>query len=247
MSSQFKRQPLDIQTMEKFCAHAWIVDLQHDYDRDATLAKHALAQLTSDLSEHNTQYNLKNGRVAFTTIEGRVKNRGSFFQKLWKLCRANASKGLSQREVTNLYSSIKDLCGVRFSCPYYDEILPTVSALRTRLEELGYATDLRTKGCKDRNNLDEGDESGYRSYHFYVEVPTPINIYGEEKFCLCEIQARSELQHVWAVKSHDLLYKPGQGWTFGDAHVAEDMRQVSNSLRAADQHMISIRDRIRKA
>jgi hypothetical protein len=56
---------------------------------------------------------------------------------------------------------------------------------------------------------------------------------------------RSELQHVWAVKSHDLLYKPSRGWQLSDKHVTEDMRQLSNSLRAADQFLVSIRDRAR--
>ena len=62
---------------------------------------------------------------------------------------------------------------------------------------------------------------------------------------VCELQARTELQHVWAVKSHDLLYKPGFGWQHSDNHVVKDMREVSHSLKAADQWLMSIRDRVR--
>jgi len=36
------------------------------------------------------------------------------------------------------------------------------------------------------------------------------------------------------------------GWNMSDEHVVQDMREVSNSLRAADQFLISIRDRSRK-
>lgn len=122
----------------------------------------------------------------------------------------------------------------------------TVETLvRPRLAGFGYATLLSVASLRDKSFLDAGDAFGYRSYHFYVKVPTDIDIYGNSQLCLCEVQARSELQHVWAVKSHELLYKAEEGWQLDDQHVVEDMRQVSNSLRAADQHLVSIRDRVR--
>jgi ppGpp synthetase/RelA/SpoT-type nucleotidyltranferase len=119
--------------------------------------------------------------------------------------------------------------------------------IRPKLRELGYATNLDEGGFPSKDYLDHGDEFGYRSYHFFVKVPTPIDIYGNVELCLCEIQARTELQHMWAVKSHDLLYKPQGQWELSDKHVLEDMKQVSNSLRAADQFLVSIRDRTRRA
>jgi ppGpp synthetase/RelA/SpoT-type nucleotidyltranferase len=128
---------------------------------------------------------------------------------------------------------------------YLDEVRPAITDLiRPGLAKLGYATQLKAAGLRDKDFLDTGNEHGYRSYHFHVKVPTPIDIFGNTKLCLCEIQAKSELQHVWAAKSHDLLYKPEEGWQFGDPHVEGDMRAVSDSLRAADQHLVSIRDRI---
>jgi len=177
-----------------------------------------------------------------------VKSEDSFFRKLHKMCYANAqTHGLTQNTLIELYSDIKDLCGVRFSCPYFDEVKEAVVKLvRPGLHALGYGTDLQSDSrYQDRDYLDTGDELGYRSYHFFVMVPTVIDIFGNVKLCLCEMQARTELQNVWAVKSHDLLYKPEAGWNFSDGHVVADMRQVSNSLRAADQFLVSIRDRIR--
>jgi ppGpp synthetase/RelA/SpoT-type nucleotidyltranferase len=76
-------------------------------------------------------------------------------------------------------------------------------------------------------------------------VPTLIDIYGNVELRLCEVQARTELQHVWAVKSHDLIYKPESGWNLDDDSVVENMRQVSNSLRAADHYLVDIRKRIK--
>jgi ppGpp synthetase/RelA/SpoT-type nucleotidyltranferase len=245
MASQFRREPLDLKTTEGFLSHPWIKALAEEYLRDSTLANAALGQVLSDLNEYNTRYNQEHNRVAFTTIEGRVKSRTSFFQKFLKSCR-DYSHGLTKESVEKLYRGIKDLCGVRFSCPYYDEVLQAVSNVRRQFADGGYATDLQAEGYADRNELDLGDGKGYRSYHFFVRVPTQIDIYGNVSLCLCEIQARTELQHVWAVKSHNLLYKPGLGWDFSDSHVIEDMKQLSNSLRSADQFLMSVRDRVVK-
>src|SRR5207253_3831744 len=71
----------------------------------------------------------------------------------------------------------------------------------------------------DLDYLEWGSDVGYRSYHFFVKVPTPVNIYGDLEMRVCEVQARTELQHVWAVKSHDLLYKPELGLDLSDENV----------------------------
>jgi len=62
----------------------------------------------------------------------------------------------------------------------------------------------------------------------------------------CEVQGRSELEHVWATKSHNLLYKTGSGWDFRNNRVIEEMRQVSNILRGVDQFLVNIRHRVRR-
>jgi ppGpp synthetase/RelA/SpoT-type nucleotidyltranferase len=62
---------------------------------------------------------------------------------------------------------------------------------------------------------------------------------------ICEVQGRSELQHVWAVKSHDLLYKPDDGWLKPDAETLKDMQELSNSLRSVDHFLCRIRKRVR--
>ena len=188
----------------------------------------------------------EHGRVLFSNLEGRVKREDSFFRKLQqKARRTGARRGLTQETLKKLYPQVRDLCGVRFSCPYFDDIHPAVKELvRPRLAGLGYATELKSRDLQDQDFLEDGNEHGYRSFHFYVKVPTPTDIYGNSKLCLCEVQARSELQHVWAVKSHDLLYKQGR-WRF-PPHVVEGMKQLSHRLRAADQSLVSIRDRLRE-
>ncbi|HEY6352328.1 MAG TPA: RelA/SpoT domain-containing protein [Candidatus Angelobacter sp.] len=240
---------LDLRSFEKFKAHPLVSPLMQRYQKDAILAECAVRTLVQDLKELNDDFSEKLFRTAFTTIEGRVKAEQSFLLKLHQLCRESSpSRGITQESLDEIYLNIRDLAGVRFSCPYYDEVKHAIEKLvRPWLSARGHATGLQEEsGCKDKDSLDSGDDFGYRSYHFYVRVATVIDIYGTRKPVLCEVQARTELQHIWAVKSHDLLYKPETGWMLSDKHVAEDMRQVSNSLRAADQFLVSIRDRVIK-
>ena len=238
---------LDLSSFESFRDHPLVIPSIQRYHRDVILADAAVKVLVTDLENLNEEHEKSFGRVAFITIEGRVKTEDSFLKKLYIETRESSkSRGITAATLSTLYAGIRDLAGVRFSCPYFDQVTNAITSfVRPRLSELGHATDLRPR-IKDKDYLDRGDERGYRSYHFFVNVSTPTDIFGNRELCLCEVQARSELQHVWAVKSHDLLYKMGAGWYFSDKDVVEDMRQVSNSLRAADQSLISIRDRIVK-
>lgn len=241
--------PVSLHSDEEFCRHPWIQDLLQRYKRDHVIATHAARKVLADLKTINDESIRSTGRVIFTSVEGRAKTQDSFFQKLRAHCLASVARfGVTRETLRQSYEVIKDLCGVRFACPYWDEIKPAVTDIvRPRLRDLNYAIHLEGKeGLQDRDLLDVGDEVGYRSYHFFVEVPVTIDIFGDVQMLLCEMQARSELQHIWAVKSHDLLYKPKTGLELGDRHVIEDMKQVSNSLRAADQFMVSIRDRSRR-
>lgn len=239
---------IDLKDFAIFASHDWVQPLIGLYKRSATLAEYARIKVLRDLAHLNEETLKNSGRVAFTTIEGRIKEQPSFFRKLHKLCVENAkAKGVTPATLKDHYDSIRDLCGVRFSCPYFDEVQPAIKVIRERLSNLGYATDLSTNPkLEDKDYLENGDAAGYRSYHFYIEVPTPVDIYGNVEVCLCEVQARTELQHIWAVKSHDLLYKPAEGrWSgiLADKEVLADMKHLSNSLRSADQSLISIRNR----
>ena len=183
-----------------------------------------------------------------TTVDVRVKEEDSLLKNLFSAAQRIAkTTAITHEGIIEAYEQIHDICGARFSCPYFDEIIPTINdVVRPGLLERGYGVRPNGDGLADKNFLDNANEYGYRSYHFFVEVPTVTNIFGEATPFICEIQARSELQHIWAVKSHDLIYKAGDGWDPSDQHVINDMRMLSESLRAADQSLVSIRDRIRR-
>ena len=108
---------------------------------------------------------------------------------------------------------------------------------------IGYATELDGDRYGDKDYLEDGDLFGYRSYHLFLKVPAIVDIYGNTDSVLCEVQARSELQHVWAVKSHDLLYK-ADGCIEEIEQYRDDMRELSHHLKVADHFLDRIRSRI---
>lgn len=239
-------QTVDLSSYASFEAHPWVRALKARYRQDAVLAIHATNRMYQDLLAMNEEHIKEKGHVLFSKAEFRVKTPRSSFKKLWRIAvKEGPQRGITQGTLAEMYEEIRDLAGVRFACPYFDEVKITINGLiRPKLQALGYATDLSADPrLADEDWLDLGDEAGYRAYHFYVRVPTPTDIFGNAQLVLCEVQGRSELQHMWAVKSHDLLYnKEADEWDIELER--EDMKQLSNALRAADQFLQSIRDRV---
>ncbi len=242
------RLDIDLDDFKGFKSHSLVAPLRERYRRAGLLAEHAIVRLVEDLEALNEIHIETHGRVAFTAVQGRVKQEDRFLAKILSTCREQAkAQGVTAATLDASFAGIKDLAGVRFSCPYFDEVVPAVNELvRPSFGTKGYGTDLRAEpGYDDRNYLENGDRFGYRSYHFYVRIPTVVDIYGGVEMCLCEVQARTELQHVWADKSHDLLYKPSIDWNEPDEQIVALMKQVSNNLRAVDGYLVDIRHRVR--
>jgi len=247
-----------LDNIKEFMKTPLIKKLSYDYsNKRQLLASAALRQLEHDLMQMREADEGINGINLLTSLEFRVKKEKSFFEKLFNICKEHAAKeGVSDKLIKSAYESIKDVAGARFAVPYYDDVIPTVKHLRKYLSPKGYGVELRktsyfsdTKDEKrsdkdDKSTLDEGDSYGYRSYHFYVMVPTAIDIYGEKQPMLVEIQGRSELQHVWAVKSHDLIYKNGGPPPSQEKSLKKTMKLISNSLRDADHRLNEVRDMV---
>lgn len=239
---------ISLASLEDFSGHEWVAECMIECRKRRRLASQALRQLTEDLGEINEGFKQGRGHgyLAFTTVGSRVKKPDSFLRKLYNRCRANSPKKGMTREFLNVQADgIHDIAGARLACAYFDNVIPRVKFVRHELSVRGYAVDLASEGLPDKNLLEDGDEQGYRSYHFHVKIPTRVSIYGDTEMCVCEMQARSELQQVWADKSHDLLYKPDEGWMWSDENVLEDMKQVSNGLRMIDGLLVSLRERAR--
>lgn len=236
---------IDLENFEAFRDHPWLSPVLVQYRKhDCLIAERARDQLLTDLKDINEQYLKENERVLFTNYEGRVKTEESLLGKLHGLCCRSTGQALTQDTIREIYDGIRDIGGVRIAFAYYDEVESAISdVIRPYLNIRGYATNIADRpGCADRNYLDDGDDHGYRSYHFFVEVPTLVDIFGDAKPFVCEVQARTELQHVWASKSHDLIYKNESGDV--DKDLVEMMKNLSRSLRAADGYFVDIRKRV---
>lgn len=159
------------------------------------------------------------------------------------MCDKSKDSGVSSKLLSSESERIYDLAGARYATPYFDEVKAhAVNHIKPYLKQLGYGVEPSSGIPEGRDYLEQGDAYGYRSFHFYVIVPVPVDIYGATDCMLCEIQGRSELQHVWAVKSHDLLYK-ASGLGKDMKHMfQDDMRHISDSLRIADHHFVKIKD-----
>ena len=186
---------MSLHTFDEFMAHPWVQSLLDNYNqKDYNLAFYAIECILRDIQLINEEFEDQHGRSLILSASGRVKSENSTFKKLYdSCCSREKSKTLTRRQLKAFYGEIFDLAGVRFACPYYDQVIPAIEcSIRSGLSERGYAVDLSAKPkMNDRNYLDAGDSHGYRAYHFFVKVPTPVDIYGEVEECLVEVQART--------------------------------------------------------
>jgi putative GTP pyrophosphokinase len=153
-------------------------------------------------------------------IEGRVKTRKSFIEKI--TVRA-------KHEYLSL-SEITDICGVRITTYFAGDI-----DIVAKLIESLFVVDL--DNSIDKRNPSDPTSFGYQSKHFVVELPTGFtaNRSQEDLTALAglkvEIQLRSILQHAWAEIEHDLGYKSPNSVS---SEIRRDFSMISAQLRAID-------------
>src|SRR5262245_17078288 len=102
---------ISLQSFESFVSHEWIEKIRERYRRDASTATHAVERAIADLQAINKEFEAENGRVAFTSADGRVKKEDSFLRKLYKHCKHNGvNTGVTQKTLEKEYEQINDLC-----------------------------------------------------------------------------------------------------------------------------------------
>jgi len=168
-------------------------------------------------------------QVVPTRISNRVKTVKSIFRKISQRKR----DGLPLNTVRHVENHINDLAGARVVCDY----LSDVAFIHAYLQRHPAFKVLPTK-TKD---YIAHPEDGYRGVHLVVQVQTS---FGRAK---CEIQLRTMLQHAWAEKNHDLLYK------LGSTEVRRVPKQIrvlmekqSDLLYNLDEMALEIADAVRQ-
>ncbi len=128
---------------------------------------------------------------AYTEARKHLHTRVKLFNRSLKKAR---KKRLSPTSVDELERKIGDIVGGRVVLAYLDEVYQTLSLVQ--------AHDRWHLLKNTENYIKYPQKTGYRGIHVTVEMDTP----GFPKV-VCEIQLKTETQHSWAQKTHDLIYK----------------------------------------
>jgi len=151
-----------------------------NYDRARENIKEALEEF------------LKEKNISFVTIESRIKDFESFYEKI------------SRKKYGNPFEENEDFCGIRIILYFQDDI----EKVNKIIEE-----NFIIEESENKSNKLEDNEFGYRSNHLIIKVKnswcvTP-NYKGLENIKI-ELQIRTVLMHTWAAIEHKLGYKNNQ-------------------------------------
>jgi putative GTP pyrophosphokinase len=129
--------------------------------------------------------------VVPTRVSARAKTLKSALRKLKRHPRSG-----SIRTRRAIEACLDDLAGVRVVCDY----LSDVEAIRGYLHE---HPAFKVIHSKTKDYIVKPNK-GYRGIHLVVRIVTSFG------WIKCEVQVRTTLQHAWAEKTHDLIYKLGK-------------------------------------
>jgi ppGpp synthetase/RelA/SpoT-type nucleotidyltranferase len=212
-------------------------------DKYLPLSRAALLKIYNDVGNYNGELGY------FNLIQGRIKSKNSLFNKIFlDIKRRNEGKvQVSEDIVEETYKNVKDVVGLRAVCQYMSEIkaLADIVFFNFLPKEHNYIDLQQMEGAKfePKDYVKNPDDSGYRGFHLYLGIPTEIDIYGREtEIVTCEIQIKTELQHIWSSRSHDLIFKPrGVEISCNDRG---SMKRIGGFLDGADWFLEDIKNRV---
>jgi ppGpp synthetase/RelA/SpoT-type nucleotidyltranferase len=200
---------------------ASIPSMLEEYDRTSALNAAFVAEMHRLVSEL-----FATSGIRVESVTSRLKTRASLEGKL--------ARGDIRR-----FDEITDLCGIRITTYFADDVDRAAQAIEREFE-IDRANSIDKRAALD------ADRFGYVSVHYIVRLPARRLALTENKRfegCCAEIQIRSILQHVWAEIEHDLGYK-------SKVTVPRDLRRqfsrLAGLLEIADQEFIQIRDSLRE-
>lgn len=204
-------------------------DLKSSLSKRSVKFEAAAEILAAHLRHELRRSQLVDPQVVPTRVSSRVKTAKSIFRKIARMKR----DGLQLNTASNVENHINDLAGARLICDYLTDVVfihgwlqrhPVFKVLRKHTED--YIARPR---------------DGYRGVHLVVEVKTS---FGRAR---CEVQLRTMLQHAWAERSHDLLYKlSGTDLRRVPKEIRTLMENQSNLLYNIDQMSVNITDAVRR-
>ena len=151
----------------------------------------------------------------------RVKTHHSIFKKMWRKQNPYSNEPCD-------YRKFPDLCGVRVTVNYLDNIYEIIDYISSNYESC------QLQECDAK--LEQPNEDGYRGYHAVVKVPPATKGFMPR----VEIQVRTGYQNSWSVKTHQLTYKNEELVK----KFQKELKEYSDILFKADQKCVELREKI---
>ena len=155
-------------------------------------------------------------------ITSRIKAPESIAQKLYDLDYELTAE--SARE------HIKDIAGIRVICTYARDIHTLADILRAMPE---------TKVLSEKDYVSNPKPSGYRGYHFIMEIPVFYS--GNVDNIPVEVQIRTAAMDFWATLEHKVKYKYKEHIP---KHLSNELVVCAEKIAELDDRMFMIQDAI---
>jgi len=153
-------------------------------------------------------------------------------------CRIKAPESIAQKlydmdlELTeeNARKHIKDIAGIRVICTYARDIYTLAEILRSMPE---------TKVRSEKDYVSNPKPSGYRGYHFVMEIP--VFYTGNIETIPVEVQLRTAAMDFWATLEHKVKYKYKEHIP---RHLSNELVVCAEKIAELDDRMFMIQDAI---
>jgi len=153
-------------------------------------------------------------------IRSRIKAPESIAQKLLELGVALTAE--------NAKKHVKDIAGIRVICTFARDIHSLADILRAMPD---------TKVLSEKDYVGHPKPSGYRGFHFIMEVPVYYS--GTVAEIPVEVQIRTAAMDFWATLEHKVKYKY-------KGHIPQSMSDelvvCANKIADLDERMFTIHD-----
>lgn len=162
--------------------------------------------------EYNEEYH------SIDHVMSRIKSPESILKKMQK-----DNKKCTYKD---MIEDINDIAGIRIICPLKSDVYK----IRDYIREFN---DIEI--IKEKDYIEHPKESGYKSYHIILKVPTFIG--EEESKVKVEIQIRTLAMDFWASLEHKLRYKPN-GEINGKVSV--ELMRCAEDINVLDEKMVNL-------
>lgn len=161
-------------------------------------------------------FNYYNGDGLVNPIEhmkSRIKSNRSIIRKL--KCRG---KDIS---IDNIESDINDFAGFRVVCSFLSDLEELKNIIRH---------DLDLEIIEEKDYVNNAKESGYRGYHFLVNVP--VYTYSGVEYVMVEIQLRTIAMEMWASLEEKICY-----YREPNIDVVRELQRISSVINVIDNQI----------